>query len=182
MKTILTIILGAFFFSQTALAQSVCRSQLLNYTGPHNTPELTTKLYNSTNPILTGLSTTLKQALILRTAFDNGYPRGIDSTDNDIAALFQSSNGSAVLSAIFNCPVAIYSYATKPAFSTMDVNTFLTLYNSDPAKYAFTPFISVCYNCYFGKSDVCCYVGGPGCYDIAIQFTTLNEQVYVIQE
>lgn len=169
-------------YCQAANAQSICRSQLLNYTGPHNTAELTTKLYTSGNPILMGLSSSLKQALVLRTVFDNGYPRGIDSTDIQIVNLFQSTSGSAILSAIFNCPVGIYSYATKPAFSTMSINTFLTLYNSDPAKYAYTPFISVCYNCYFGKSDVCCYVGGTGCYDIAIQFTTLEEQVYVVQE
>ncbi len=182
MKTFFTLCIAAMLYCQSASAQSVCRSQLLNYTGPHNTAELTTKLFASNNPIITSLSSNLKQALILRTVFDNGYPRGIDSSNADIANLYQSSNGSAVLSAIFNCPVSIYSYANKPSISTMGMNTFLGLFNSDQAKYAYTPFITVCYNCYFGKSDVCCYVGGPGCYDIAIEFTGSGEHFYVIQE
>ncbi len=182
MKTIFTLMISLFLFNQVAYSQSVCRSQLLNYNGPHNTADLTTKLYTSTNPIIINLSSSLKQALILRTVFDNGYPLGIDSSDVCLTNFFQSNSAASILSAIFSCPVAIYSFANKPVFSTMSLTNFLNLYNSNPVLYAYTPFISACYNCYFGKKDVCCYVGGNGCYDIAIEFTHTGERFYVVQQ
>lgn len=182
MKSLLPIIAALFLSINTLNAQFVCRSQLLNYTGPHNTADLTTKLYSSNNAIISALSSALKQALVAHTVFDNGYPRGIDSSDTCIVALFQSSSAASILSAIFSCPVAMCSYSTKPVFPTMSVATFMALYSSNPTLYAFTPYISACYNCYFGKKDVCCYVGGSGCYDIAIEFTNTGDHVYVIQE
>ncbi len=183
MKTKFTIALalGLFFCSQL-FSQSVCRTQLLNYTGPKNSTELSTKLSTSTNPLISNLSSEVKSALVALTVFENDFPRGIDGDNTALENFIQSTGAESVLTAIFNSPVIVRSYENKPSYPTMLLSTFMALYNSNPTDYAFTNGLTMCYNCYFGKKDTCCYTGGKGCWDFATEIISTGARYYIIQD
>ena len=180
MKTKFTfaLVLGLFFCSQL-FSQSVCRTQLLTYTGPQNTAQLTTLINNSNNPIISNLSQTVKNHLINCTVFENGLPIGSDSNCGQLENLLSVSQAQSVLSAIFGAQVTIYSYETKPVYPVMSLTEFMNLYNSDPTAYAFTTSVSRCYNCYFKKDNVCCEVNGNGCYDFTTEIIRTGIKYYI---
>jgi len=183
MKTKFTIALalGLFFCSQL-FSQSVCRTQLLNYTGPKNSTELSTKLNTSTNPLIANLSSAVKSALVAYTVFENDFPRGIEEENTTLENFLQSNGVEGVLTAIFNCPVIVRNYENKPAYPTMLLSTFMALYTANPTDYAFTTGVTMCYNCYFGKKDTCCYTGGKGCYDFSTEIISTGARYYIIQD
>ncbi len=174
-----TILVLSIFFSLSSYAQSVCRTQVLTYSGPENTSQLTTLLNTSTNPILANLNQIVKDHLIACTIFENGLPVGNDPNCGKIEDYMSVTQAELVLSTIFGVQVNIYSHETKPAYPVMSMATFMGLYNSNPTDYAFRTTISRCYNCYFRKNDTCCEVNGNGCYDFSTEIISSGLHYYI---
>ena len=161
------------------MAQSVCRTQLMNYTGPENTTQLANLLNTSTNPVILGLNQTVKDVLIASTIFDNGLPVGNNPDYGQIEDYMTTTQAELVLSTIFGAPVSIFNADTKPVYPVMSMSDFMNLYNSNPTGYAFKMVISRCYNCFFRKQDTCCEVGGKGCYDISTEIISSGQHYYI---
>lgn len=180
-KTLLSLIFSGAL-SITALSQAVCTSQILNYNGPKSTTELAERLNSSTNPVIVNLSSNIKQTLIDHVVFVNEYPKSMDITESVyMTELYSYSNAEQILSAIFNCKVAICTYATKPVVNTISLSTFMNLYYSDPVNYAFVSVMGWCKNCLYVEQP-CCDVGGCGCADQYTELISNGNKYHVVAD
>ncbi len=176
----LTLLLGI-----NKLTSQVCYSQLVVYSGPKNTNELSIKLNTSNNPLITQLSPSLKTSIVDHLVFQNEFPKGFDETainDQELVIFSHSNSLGNVLSAIFDCPVFVCSSNTRPVVTDISYADFMALYNSDPARYAFSSGMIWCDNCHLpldGQSQ-CCATGGIGCEDHITATYMYQEKFHVI--
>jgi hypothetical protein len=145
-----------------AMAQ-VCQSQVLTYNGPRNTAELTARLQAAPDAILATLSTGTIQSLTDNIIFENDLPVAIADIDGHIQEIFEASNGDAIWTAVFNCPVKTCTYDTKPTIGTITYDELRAI--MDATNSYVTTKISLCSNCKKNSPPGCCEVGGTGCFD-----------------
>lgn len=175
-------------FTFNAYSQQ-CLNHVSKYSGPQNTQQLAQLLATSTNPVITGLSTSMIASLenLIVFATNGEGPSGMSGVDDNITSLYENPNyGDQVFSAIFGLPVYLTTYANEPTVTSITYQQFVQMTNGGTI---WSQIQSLCTNCYCpiggGQAppypcDGCCEVTGhsQGCID---NIVVINGNYYHVQ-